>query len=132
MDTVRGLSVTLGAALLGSFSATLLVVFRASLGAFEWLPIFGVTLIALIFTTGGSAMLGLIYAAAWTLGPIARYALLIISGATVGGGLMLLLGGAPAGALGVSYGVTTALAWVILHRLIYGPEPSPPSGERAG
>lgn len=120
-DALRGLSLWLGAALLGSMVTTGIadaVLGGRTLQDFHWIWI---GLFALIFTVGGSAFLCLAFA--WmgdrSFRVPARYGVLLVAGAAAGA-LILVPVGTPILLLaGLAYGLATALAWVTLHLILY-------------
>jgi len=122
-ETVRGLSVWAGAAVLGSFGCSL-VLAAAIDGGYSKDALrdtYFVGFDSLIFTLPGSGLLMLAFA--WlggrSLPLIARYLCLMAIGG-VAGAAMLMLGGLGRGALvGFGYGSATALFWSILHAAIY-------------
>jgi hypothetical protein len=119
-ESVRGLSVWAGAAILGSFSCSLAMAAAMdsdfSRDALRDTYVFGLS--SLIFTLPGSGLLMLAFAwmGQWSLSLIARYLCLVAIGG-VAGAAILMLPGVPL--WGFSYGSATALFWSILHAAIY-------------
>jgi hypothetical protein len=124
MDTVRGLIVWLGAAVVASFGCTTILHFAMGGDTSEagFRAILGLGLVTLIFTIAGSAALTLAFAAVGQRGLSLgmRYVVLIGLGAAAGGAVMLPFRTSDTVVAGVVYGVATASVWVGLHRAIYG------------
>ncbi len=120
MDTVRGLTVWLGAPLLASLLCSAGWQLASGGHLAEWRPIVGLSLMALIFTIGGSTLLSLAFAAMEALAAITRYIALICLGAFAGGAIMIPFGTPGSVLAGIIYGVATASFWAGLHRAVYG------------
>lgn len=118
MNTVRGLAVWLGAPFLASFICT--AVWGLAAGRSDWRPFFGVGVMSLIFTVGGSAFLSLLFRTMSARPVVGRYAVLIGFGALAGFATMGSLGASsPLIWAGLVYGVATACLWVGLHRALH-------------
>jgi hypothetical protein len=127
MEALRGVSVWLGAAVLGSASCTLVWnLFGGSWSGVGLRHVVGIAAATLMFTVPGSALLSLAFAWSGRRGlPLTlRRALLVLLGALAGAGMMLPLGGLQSVTLGGVYGAATAAAWVGLHMVLYGREPT--------
>ncbi len=123
-QTIRGLLLWIGAAVLGAFGCTALA--NLALGG-GWSEddvrgVLALGLGTLIFTLGGSAFLVLVFAwmERWSMPPMARYGTLILVGAAAGAAVMLPFGTPASSAAGLAYGVATAMAWAALHRILFG------------
>jgi hypothetical protein len=83
--------------------------------------VLGLGSMSLIFTLGGSALLGLVFAWTWGRGvPLAgRYVVQVLVGALAGGALLLPAGTASAALIGGTYGLVTACVWVLTHWMLY-------------
>lgn len=116
---VRGLVLWIGPAVLGSLICTL--VFLATVeGGLSQTAIFQAGFAAsLWFTLGGSALLLLAFAALRPRRIAVRYAILLALGLGAGAAMMAMFGSLFM-AVGAVYGVVTAAAWIVLHRLLYG------------
>jgi hypothetical protein len=118
-ETACGLSVWLGAALIGSSGGTFL--WLLALGEIHsvtaWNDEFDFALITLPFTIAGSAFLILIFSGLgrWMVSLPQRYGLLVLIGAVTGSVLMFWF---DMGA-GMVYGTATAISWVVLHLAVY-------------
>ena len=116
----RGLVVWLGAAAIGSVAGSLLlnIVFGGGWSPTEVGFLIGISMVSVIFTLGGSALLILAFAKSARTGcsPLARTFLMIPFAAGVGGFLLLVLCGGSLEWLGIGalYGAVTALAWAAL------------------
>jgi hypothetical protein len=124
METVRGLSLWLGAALFGSLGCT--IIWCVALGG-DWSEIdlrmlLGLSIMTLFFTVPGSGLLGLAFG--WTgqrgISVPLRRALLIPFGMIVGGALTLCFTPFQTALVGLAYGGATAIGWGLLHAAFYG------------
>ena len=120
----RGVSVWIGAAIAGSFGCTAAwsFILGGGITPYDLRVIVALALTTMFWTIPGSAFVTLAFA--WTGGrsiavPM-RYALVIVLGAVAGTLVMLPFGGSSSLLAGCSFGASTALCWVVLHRLLYG------------
>lgn len=111
----------LAPALLGSFGFTAVALFAMDGQSNFAKLVLGLGAMSLIFTLGGSALLGLVFAWTWGRGlPLAgRYVVQIMVGALTGGALLLPAGNVSTALIGVTYGFVTACAWVATHWALY-------------
>jgi len=124
METVRGLSLWLGAALVGSLGGTIIgnIALQGGWSEASIRMLLAIATTTLFFTVPGAGLLGLAFA--WTrnrgLGLMLRLALLVPVGAVFGGALMALSGSVPVAIAGLTYGGATGLGWAMLHAALYG------------
>ncbi len=120
MPAVRGLVLWLSSAVLGSFLCTLAALLIRG-GPFVMGPIFWAGLAATIpFTLAGSALLLIAFASLRAYRIAARYVILALLGFAAGAAMMIPTGLPILWAVGAGYGLTTALLWIGLHKLLYG------------
>ena len=114
---VRGLTIWLGAALIGSIVGTtgLQLISRGGWAEDEIRLLIRIGLITLFFTVPGSAFLFLSYGclARFRAGENFRYPILVLWGGLAGAFITSFM---HSPALGAGYGIATALTWVALLR----------------
>jgi hypothetical protein len=115
---IRGLTIWVGAALIGSVVGTvgLQLISHGGWAGEDLRSLIGIGLLTLVFTVAGSALLFLAF---WRLAKLRAvdgwsYAILVLFGGLAGAFMLSFLG---ASGIGAAYGVVTALAWVALLRL---------------
>jgi hypothetical protein len=123
MDTVKALTVWLGASVVGSLACTVIlqVATGGHLSGDDLRVVAAIAAFSLIFTMGGSGLLSLAFGwlehRGFTM--LGRYAAIVCIGGVAGAAIMLPFGTSISTLLGSSYGLATACAWILLHRLLF-------------
>jgi len=124
LDTMRGISLWLGAALIGSFasSAALTACLTAGWTGSERWSLLGLSIISLLWTVPTSAVVMLAFAwPGWSGTSVGlRRIMLVPVGALAGPAIMMLGESSVAPLFGCVYGAVVASAWSGLHWALYG------------
>lgn len=121
MNSVRALTVWLGAPILASLLCTAVWQIASGGNLSEWRLVIAISVTAFVFALGGSTILSLAFVAMPTVPVTGRYIVLLTQGAVAGGIWMLLVGNSGAETTaGAVFGAVTAALWVGLHRAVYG------------
>ena len=115
----RGWVLWIGSAWLGSLIGMIgLAVLSPFSSPWPWIVVAAAG--PLLFTLGGSALLVLVFAYLRPRRIAVRYAVLLVIGPAAGAAMLGFFGTPTGLGLGAGFGFVTTVAWVTLHKLLYG------------